>query len=150
MSLVEEGYLDFSARARHAFAGFGSITIEDYAKIQLSQQRLFFDLSHDEGEMDKLIPGYFQMLGGPAFGTTALIQIIKHFEWNRVAFYSNAEAGTVRSSVAFVSGAAKEGIELETTLRESSGANKVEEDYETLMKCKANVFIFFGGLRSLL
>ena len=146
MSLVEEGYLDFSAGARHAFVGFGSITIEDYAKIQLRQQRLFFDLSHDQGETDKLIPGFFQMLGGPAFGTTALIQIIKHFGWPRVSFYSNSEPGIVRSSDAFISGAARQGIELETTLRESSGANKAEADFETLMKCKANVFIFFGGL----
>ena len=146
ISLVEEGYRDFSVGGRHAFAGFASsYTISDYAKIQIHNHRLFFDISHNEGEHPR-IPGFFQMLGGPAFGTTALVEIIQHYGWKRVVLYFQTDPGIASTSERFASRAAAQGIELDMQLRESTGTDGAESDFETLVKGTSNVFIFFGGL----
>ena len=146
MNLVEEGYLDFSAKARHAYAGFASsYTITDYAKIQVGNKRIFFDISPIEGEQPR-IPGFFQMLGGSAFGSTALVEIIRYYGWKRVVLYFQTDPGNERTREMFASSASAAGIQLEQQLRESKGRTAAQDDFEILSKAESNVFIFLGGL----
>ena len=145
MNLLEEGYQDFSAKARHAYAGFASsYTITDYAKIQVIF-RIFFDISPIEGEQPR-IPGFFQMLGGSAFGSTALVEIIQYYGWRRVVLYFQTDPGNERTREMFASSASAAGIQLEQQLRESKGTTAAQDDFEILSKAESNVFIFLGGL----
>jgi hypothetical protein len=91
------------------------------------------------------IPGYFPMLGGPAFGANALVGIIKHYGWDRVATYNQNFLSDVVTSETFVSLAMSQGVQLALQKRESSTAEGKEVDLQDLLDAKSNIFIFFGG-----
>ena len=119
---------------------------DHYAKVAIEEGRVFFDVYHYAmANSQALIPGYFPMLGGPAFGPNALVKIIKHYGWRKVAtYYQNAPSEVVTAD-AFVSLALLEGVQFDLQKRESSTAKGVEKDYDDLLHAKSNIFIFFGG-----
>jgi hypothetical protein len=145
MVLAEEGCLDFSPGARNAFAGFSSNAVGDYSKIPAARRGIFFDLSHDSGEVSKYLPGFFPMLGGPSYGSTALAKIIQYYQWRRVVVYYLTEPGVMATSEVFAAKAAEAGIDFELKLRETAGPTGLEADYENLLAARSNVYIFFGG-----
>ncbi len=75
--------------ARGAFAGVMSVSgITDYAKFGTHKKRIVLSAGHDTmAGSNKRIPGFLPMLGGPAFGPNALVQLIKYFGWKRVVMY---------------------------------------------------------------
>ena len=143
----------------------------DYASFAIEEDRVFFDLFHfARANSQTRIPGYFPMLGGPAFGPNALVKIIKHYGWqrcatsgfvqsstrlaseglllrglNRVAMYYQNAPSEVITADTFLSLALLEGVQFELQKRESSTAKGVEIDYQDLLSAESNVFIFFGG-----
>ena len=118
----------------------------DYASFAIEEDRVFFDLFHfARANSQTRIPGYFPMLGGPAFGPNALVKIIKHFGWQRVALYYQNAPSEVITADTFVSLALLEGVQFDLQKRESSTAKGVEIDYQDLLNAESNVFIFFGG-----
>ncbi len=118
----------------------------DYAKFAIEEARVYFDLFHHAMPNSQMrIPGYFPMLGGPAFGANALVGIIHHYQWHRVAMYYQNSLPEVVTSETFVSLAMSEGVQLALQKRESSTAAGKEVDLQDLLDAKSNIFIFFGG-----
>ena len=118
----------------------------DYASFAIEEDRVFFDLFHyARANSQTRIPGYFPMLGGPAFGPNALVKIVKHYGWQRVAMYYQNAPSEVITANTFVSLALLEGVQFDLQKRESSTAKGVEIDYQDLLNAKTNIFIFFGG-----
>ena len=62
------------------------------------------------------------MLGGPAFGPNALVKIVKHYGWQRVAMYYQNTPSEVITANTFVSLALLEGVQFDLQKRESSTA----------------------------
>jgi hypothetical protein len=145
VSAVESGYVDFADR--RVLAGFfSSGNGGDYSKIAMDHEMVVFNVYHENlaGSQTR-IPGYFGMLGGPAFGPKALAKIIKHYGWKTVAlYYQNAPEDVITSEI-FVSIALLDGIKFDLQKRESSGTAAIEVDFRDLLSAKSNVFIFFGG-----
>jgi hypothetical protein len=145
VSAVESSYVDFIDHK--VLAGF--FTSSDggnYARIAMDHEMVVFNVYHDNlaGSQTR-IPGYFAMLGGPAFGPNALTKIIKHYGWKTVSLYYQNAAEDVISAEIFVSIALSDGIEFGLQKRESSGTAAIEVDFTDLVSAKSNVFIFFGG-----
>jgi hypothetical protein len=68
----------------------------DYASFAIEEDRVFFDLFHfARANSQTRIPGYFPMLGGPAFGPNALVKIIKHYGWQRCATSGFVQSSTM-------------------------------------------------------
>jgi hypothetical protein len=66
MSMVEEGYLDFSTKARHAYAGFASsYTITEYAKIQIGNKSESFSTFPLSRESSRGFQASFKCWEGP-------------------------------------------------------------------------------------
>ena len=118
----------------------------DYASFAIEEGRVFFDLFHfARANSQTRIPGYFPMLGGPAFGPNALVNIIKHYGWQKISMYYQNAPSEVITADTFVSLALLEGVQFDLQKRESSTAKGVEIDYQDLLNAESNVFIFFGG-----
>ncbi len=145
VSPIEAGYVDFIEHK--VFAGFvTSVDPEGYAKLAMDHEIIAFNIANSfvAGSQTR-IPGFFTMLGGPAFGPNALVKIIKHYEWDRVVLYFENSPDEVVASETFASIALSEGIRLDLQKRESAGLAALEVDFADLVAAKSNVFIFFGG-----
>jgi hypothetical protein len=147
VSAVEAGYIDFAENK--VFAGFGtSSDVEQYVRIARDHEMNVFNVYHDSiSGSDKKIPAYFVMLAGPAFGPTALVNIIKHYDWRKVVVYYQNAPEDINSANTFVNLALENKVELGLQKQESSGAGAVEADFNDLNNVKSNVFVFFGGLQ---
>ncbi len=118
----------------------------DYAKVAIEEGRVFFDVYHYAmANTQTRIPGYFIMFGGPSFGPNALVKIIKHYRWSKVALYYQNAPSEVVTADTFVSLALLEGVEFELQKRESSTEEGRKIDYEDLQAARSNIYIFFGG-----
>ena len=130
----------------------GSLTIavqpyiEQYANLAQDLGRVVVDLYEATHDMRK--PGYFQMLGGPASGPEALVATIQHFNWQRIVVYFQNDPDAVKIADTFASLALPKGIEFELQLRERPGKDK--GDVLQLLAAHSNIYIFFGGVRSLI
>jgi hypothetical protein len=120
--------------------------IEQYANLAQDLGRVVVDLYEDTHDMPK--PGYFQTLGGPASGPEALVATIQHWGWKRIVVYFQNDPGAVKIADTFASLALPKGIEFELQLRESPGKDK--GDVLQLLAARSNIYIFFGGVRSLI
>jgi hypothetical protein len=145
VSAIESSYVDYVDRK--VLAGFvTSSDGESYARIAKDHEMICFNVYHDAiAGSQARIPGFFTMLGGPAFGPNALVKIIKHYGWDKVALYFQNAPEDVISSETFVSIALLEGIEFDLQKRESAGAGAVEADFKDLQVAESNIFVFFGG-----
>ncbi len=118
----------------------------DYAKVAIEEGRVFFDVYHYAmANTQTRIPGYFIMFGGPSFGPSALVNIIKHYGWQQVAIYYQNVPSEVVTAETFVSLALLEGVEFELQKRESSTEEGRRIDYQDLHTARSNIYIFFGG-----
>ena len=120
--------------------------IEQYANLAQDLGRVVVDLYEATHDMPK--PGYFQMLGGPASGPEALVATIQHWGWKRIVVYFQNDPDAVKIADTFASLALPKGIEFELQLRESPGKDK--GDVLQLLAARSNIYIFFGGVRSLI
>ena len=145
VSAIESSYVDYVDRK--VLAGFvTSSDGESYARIAKDHEKICFNVYHESiAGSQARIPGFFTMLGGPAFGPNALVKIIKHYGWDKVALYFQNSPEDVISSETFVSIALLEGIEFDLQKRESAGGGAAEADLKALQAAKSNIFIFFGG-----
>jgi hypothetical protein len=143
-STVEWSYVDYIER--NVLAGFvSSNDAGSYARIGIDHQSIAFSVSNDAiPGSEARIPGLFTMLGGPAFGPSALVRIIKHYGWERAVLYFQNAPGEVILSETFVSMARLEGIKLDLQKRESA-VSAAEDDFADLVAATSNVFLFFGG-----
>ncbi len=145
VSPVEAGYVDFVERK--VFAGFvTSSDSEGYVELAMDREMITFSVYDAPMVRSQTrVPGFFTMLGGPAFGPDALVKIIKHYEWNRVVLYFQNAPDDVVATEAFTSMALSEGIGFDLQKRESAGLAALEVDFADLVATQSNVFIFFGG-----
>ncbi len=119
---------------------------EDYSRVPIDLGKLFFDIYHNAiSNSQTRIPGYFVMVGGPAFGPNAMTKAIKYFGWQKVASYYQNDPQDVITADTFASLALSEGITLALQKRESATQAGKEQDYQDLLKTETNIFIFFGG-----
>ena len=116
---------------------------ERYSELGLESQRVTVDLFHQN--MDSrgpTHPTFFQFLGGPAWGSEALTEVITHFGWRFVTVYYQNDPYDIRTAEAFMLQAETAGITFALTMRETHSATV---DEEGLLAAASNVFIFFGG-----
>jgi hypothetical protein len=146
VSPIESSYVDYVENS--VTAGFATAAdVDGYARIPIRRERIAFNLDeYPVPGSQARIPGFFTMLGGPAFGPDALVSIIKHYNWSKIVLYFQNDPGVVVLSEAFVSTALFNGIEFDLQKRESAGTGAAEADLHDLQAAKSNIFVFFGGL----
>ena len=145
VSPIESSYADYVEN--DVTAGFATAAdVDGYARIPIRRERIAFNLyEYPIPGSQARIPGFFTMLGGPAFGPDALVSIIKHYDWSKIVLYFQNDPGVVVLSEAFVSTALFNGIEFDLQKRESAGTGAAEADLSDLQAAKSNIFAFFGG-----
>ena len=121
MSASEASYVDFSQN--RVFAGFSSSPdTENYVRLANEREMIAFNIENDAiTGSQKRIPGFFTMLGGPAYGPNALVKILQHYGWSKVALYfqNGPEELVLSETVVTLS----QGIEFVLRKRESAGAS---------------------------
>jgi hypothetical protein len=145
VSTVEWSFADYIENK--VLAGFvSSSDVGSYAKIAVDHEMICFSVSQNAFvSTQTLIPGLFTMLGGPSLGPNALVSIIQHYRWTKVALLSQNAPAELVLSEAFASLALLEGIEVDLQKRESARSTAAEDDFADLMAAKSNVFVIFGG-----
>jgi hypothetical protein len=145
ISAIESSYVDYVEN--DVMAGFATAPdVDAYARIPINRERIVLNIyDYPIPNSQARIPGFFTMLGGPAFGPDALVSIIKHYNWQKVVLYFQNAPEDVVMSEAFVSVALSEGIEFDLQKRESAGTGAAEADLSDLQAAKSNIFAFFGG-----
>lgn len=113
---------------------------ERYAALAAETQRVVIDLFHQNTESNG--PTFIQFLGGPAWGSEALTEVITHFGWRIVTVYYQNDPYDIRTAEAFMLLAAARGLKFSLTMRETRFSTL---DEEALLAATSNVFIFFGG-----
>ncbi len=113
---------------------------ERYSALGVEKRRIVVDLHFQN--TDPTGPTFFYFLGGPAWGSEALTEVITHFGWKFVTVYYQNDPHDIRTAEAFMRQADTRGIRFSLAMRETRFITK---DEEALLAAASNIFIFFGG-----
>ena len=111
---------------------------EPYSAIPKDIGRIFMNICRSSRTVNTA--GYITFLGGPAFGTDALIGIVQAFNWSKVAIYYQNNPNDAYLAHTFSESLARLRLQIALRLTESGG-----DDLTPLLAASTNIFVFFGG-----
>ena len=131
-------------RFRSCVSGFGCLQpdISPYAALPGELGRVFFNIGRSKGRGPGRATGYFVFLGGPAFGTDALLAVFRGFSWKTAVVYFQKDEDDAGLANDFAEAFRRQGGDSRVVLQLQEGSG---DDTKRLLEAPSNIFVFFGG-----